>query len=898
MIEHNLKMIDKIYLFVLHSSTTSPISAAETAEKFSISRVSACNYLNELYRQGKIIKSTGKPVLYSASRRKDKASEDNVFIKTYGRDPIYFKSIEMAMASVHYPNNGLAMLINGETGVGKTFFAQLTYKYAVQAGVIEKDSPFISLNCADYSNNPQLITSILFGHIKGAFTGAVTEQEGLVESAENGYLFLDEAHRLPAEAQEMLFSIIDTGTYRRLGESSNSCKAHVRIIFATTENLEDTFLGTFLRRIPVIISLPSFKDFSFQQRMNTMEKILKEEISSMKRKVFIHNKVIEVLLKYPCKGNIGQLKNDIKVILARAYMRSILSDEPDMYVEIEDIPYTIKKNLLSILKNDYNNDKSRDYIEITGSNISNVKESNNLYNFINEEYNLQSNNETLHAEKLKKILKDIIREHFNRFYENADTDSDSNGIRGINFNKILQTISKAISLIEKAEKLDITDELISKLALLFLNILEEKNWGEESKEKVKSEMANNDLKALSGEVYTLIKEEFKPLKVSNNIIYEIYEILSWDELKKSSGISILLLSAEESSAKNIAQKINESFGDYSVHYYEYHKEVSEEQNIILIEQYIHMFAVEKGMLLISDNTISESLKSKLEKKLLNIPLKFLNDFNTPIIIEAVRLVKQIDMTLDKLYSQLNTLENKHKALLMPDYNQNTGTKVLLTVCLTGYGVAEKISEMIQHQFVFHKHVKIVALDFETYQQMNMHIEEFSCNNDIICVVGSHNPLAIDVPFISIDDLVFRDGYLILRDLLNIYGIYPLNGTEEDMSIGGMSRFLYFIIENFVKYLNCRELSCHVGEVISIIEEKFSIVLNRSQYVMLMIHICCMVEKMLFITPVYTGKEVDLPEEEKLLLQEAFKPISEIYKINVSDFELNRILEIINDFLQE
>ena len=100
------------------------------------------------------------------------------FYATYGRDSIYAKPIELAMASVHYPDHGLPMLISGETGVGKTFFARLTYQYAVAAGVVKSGCPFVSFNCADYSNNPQLVSSVLFGHKKGAYTGAVSEQGG------------------------------------------------------------------------------------------------------------------------------------------------------------------------------------------------------------------------------------------------------------------------------------------------------------------------------------------------------------------------------------------------------------------------------------------------------------------------------------------------------------------------------------------------------------------------------------------------------------------------------------------------------------------------------------------------------------------------------------------------
>jgi transcriptional regulator with AAA-type ATPase domain len=99
------------------------------------------------------------------------------------------------------------ILILGETVVGKSMFAELIHKYAVEMERMVKNSPFVVFNCADYANNPQLLLSQLFGTKKGAYTGADADKVGLVEKADNGILFLDEVHRLPPEGQEMFFSL-------------------------------------------------------------------------------------------------------------------------------------------------------------------------------------------------------------------------------------------------------------------------------------------------------------------------------------------------------------------------------------------------------------------------------------------------------------------------------------------------------------------------------------------------------------------------------------------------------------------------------------------------------------------------------------------------------------------
>ena len=94
---------------------------------------------------------------------------------------------EQGKAAVLYPG-GMHMLLLGETGVGKSMFAECLHRYAVEVGKMAENAPFVPFNCADYANNPQLLLGQLFGIQKGAFTGA-REQRGLLEIA-NGGIFV------------------------------------------------------------------------------------------------------------------------------------------------------------------------------------------------------------------------------------------------------------------------------------------------------------------------------------------------------------------------------------------------------------------------------------------------------------------------------------------------------------------------------------------------------------------------------------------------------------------------------------------------------------------------------------------------------------------------------------
>ncbi len=97
-------------------------------------------------------------------------------------------AIQQAKAAMLYPPHGLHTLLSGPSGVGKTTFARLMHGFALELHALSPDAPFISFNCADYAGNPQLLMAHLFGVVRGAYTGADRDREGLVEQAHRGVL--------------------------------------------------------------------------------------------------------------------------------------------------------------------------------------------------------------------------------------------------------------------------------------------------------------------------------------------------------------------------------------------------------------------------------------------------------------------------------------------------------------------------------------------------------------------------------------------------------------------------------------------------------------------------------------------------------------------------------------
>ncbi|STV96390.1 transcriptional regulator levR [Klebsiella michiganensis] len=176
-----------------------------------------------------------------------------------GHDGSLRKPIEQMKTALFYPNGGLPLLIVGDSGTGKSYMAELMHEFAIAQGLLAPDAPFVCFNCAQYASNPELLAANLFGYVKGAFTGAQGDKAGAFEAANGGVLFLDEVHRLDAQGQEKLFTWLDRKEIYRVGETAQGMPISLRLVFATTEDIHSTFLTTFIRRIPILISLPDYK---------------------------------------------------------------------------------------------------------------------------------------------------------------------------------------------------------------------------------------------------------------------------------------------------------------------------------------------------------------------------------------------------------------------------------------------------------------------------------------------------------------------------------------------------------------------------------------------------------------------------------------------------------------
>ena len=216
------------------------------------------------------------------------------------------------------------VLITGESGTGKELVAR-----AVHANSSRADMPFVSVNCAAISET--LLESELFGHVRGAFTGAVSARKGLLEEADGGTFFFDEVAETAPSFQAKLLRAIQEGEIRRLGENK-PIHVDVRVIAATNVDLKEAIADKRFRQdLYYRLAVARFKLPPLRDRREDIpllaEHFLRKASSKMRRSVYLGDRVMEYLLSYDYPGNIRELENMVEQAVALAVEGPIELDD-------------------------------------------------------------------------------------------------------------------------------------------------------------------------------------------------------------------------------------------------------------------------------------------------------------------------------------------------------------------------------------------------------------------------------------------------------------------------------------------------------------------------------------------------------------------------------------------
>lgn len=747
--------------------------------------------LNEGYKVSRNVVSKIKAEIQQKKSEDIAAKKEEIkdaFESLVGFDESLRPSVMQAKASILYPPFGIPTLIVGESGVGKTYFVECMYKFAKDKGVIQENAPFKVLNCADYSENPQLLLSILFGYKKGAFTGADKDTCGIVEEANNGILFLDEIHRLPPEGQEILFSILDRGTYRRLGETSCDNKANIILVGATTENIESSLLLSFRRRIPMLITIPPLSQRDITEKIELIHYFFQYECNRINSKIFVESKAIKMLAMKKYQGNIGQLKSEIQVICANAFMKNIGSKFSTINIGLEEFlqidtqqkdVITDKKRLMKLNSN-ANDTLFVPFLPVKVGRQNIIKDEYclpvNIYTIIENKYK-ELKEMNMNNEEIKETLSTLIINEFRKI--NSITKENNKWIFLDKLSNIInQQVMDAVKELKnelevRFEGKKLNENILSYLAIhieeTIKRIKENQNIVNYNIDKIavnlKSEfdIASEFCKKLEQRLQINI-----PIDEVGFIAMYINSILKYETSKKHVGIIVMSHGKIATEIINVVKAIlNEDFpvavdmplDENPIKTYErvmgIVKSVDEGKGIL--------FLVDMGSLI----NIGERVTEKF-----GIKTRTIDRVDLLSVLEAVRKATVEDSTLDNIYISLIRAKFEYPSLIM----KNTKKPVaLLAVCLTGKGLALRIREYLEGKYPGVNIFQLGIADKSFEEKAKDLCEQYN----VVAAIGTVNPEIEGINFIPFQPDILASQNKTLELLLNSKDNLSLKNMIED-----------------------------------------------------------------------------------------------------------------------
>jgi transcriptional regulator with AAA-type ATPase domain/transcriptional regulatory protein LevR len=862
-------------------------SAEFIALELELARNNVSGDLNKLFREGKVEKIEGRPTLYlprlnnkirnsSSLKLPDsnvkKPIYEDCFIDLIGFNDSLFKIIKQAQAAILYPPKGLSTILVGETGTGKTTFADRMYRFAVDNSVITRDAPYVIFNCADYANNPQLLISILFGSIKGAYTGNEADRVGLVEKANKGILFLDEVHRLPPEGQEMLFNIIDRGIFRRLGDTSERT-TDILIIAATTQDPKSALLDTFLRRFSIIIRLPSLRERSVKERLEIVSSFFNIESIRVKTSIKVSRDVILALLLYEFNGNVGELKSIIELVSSRGYLEYLINQD-EFSITIGNLPDSLRNALILI------SNEKREINEIVGF------EDRTFHGDIYDGYELDKDPYDFSREVYEYL------EHKSLEYkEKGLSRQEVVGKLSIDLEDALFRYSKGlcsfgIKVSELSKFLD--GRIISAVKQISEEVMIKYNYN-----------INEDTQiALCFHINSIIDRKKKPANIGINDIQEKhpseFEVASYIISKLSDLLRCKI--------------VEDEVGFISLLLHLTKEDINEKRISIMV--IAHGDSTASSMAKVANKLLRTNIVSAIDMKLEDAP--------GDILDKAIKLAQDIDegkgillfvdmgslktfgyeiekatgiktITIDNL-NTLSLLEATHKsmlpyfeikdvALLVLEFNKNVINAnineiqgavckegVIFTVCSTGEGTAVYLKDVIEK--VLNQNniegIQVIEINISNIKVAIENMRRIAGERAIVAIAGSINPQYTSVPFIDIFEFVMGNGLEKIIQLVTKNKVVNIKPNNDSRTI--VYGAICDALDENLHFLSGKKIMPYIDKYIKEFEEKLDKKFDNHKYTLLSMHLAYAIERLKF-----NGKY------DEGILSNRFDIISHIYE---------------------
>lgn len=881
------------------------------ADRLHASRNVISQYLNEFFNDGVFLKINTRPVLFADTAVLEEkyhiyipenvytsvdafwemldTEQNKDFENLIGYDNSLQSVVDTCKATISYPPKGLPVLLYGPTGTGKSRIAATTYEYAVHKGFIEKGKPFLIMNCSEYANNPELLSANLFGHKKGAYTGADKNNPGLLKLAEDGVLFLDEVHCLKAECQEKLFLFMDKGMYHMVGDNEHWYQSNARLIFATTEEPKKCLLKTLLRRIPMIVTVPSLQERGMQERLQLIYTIFKEESRRLNKQIAITNTVYNTIVTSDFPGNIGDLKNCIQAGCVHAYYKCRETDAR-IIVNSFDLPP-------ELVQLDVSNRKG--IMEAQAS----VLDLEDLLRFVNNErFQGRLNNQIL--ENLEDFSSgkcgyasflDSCFQALDNYYDQIMVKNDWK--HNTSFVYIQTILNQILGIVSDRYRLRFNNNDVIIMTTYLHDYtrftVELKNYNEYRKEEICAlkKVLDNRLHReymisldIAESLHANVDLQLDDIALCILTLYlkKFNQVSEWN---KRIG---LILAHGYSTASSIADAVNRFLDQYIFDAIDMPMNVTTAQTVERIKEHLTKIGDFEEMVLLVDMGSLEEIYKAIEQ-VQNINIGIMSNVSTKMALEVGNGIL-LGEPLEEIFKGVCS----HGTPTYQIISHRRKNPLILCACASGLDTAERLKKILEDSLPKQKDIKVLTYDYNILIEKGLNTSFFD-TYEVVCIVGTLNPSIEEVPFIPLEDLIIN----VTMDKLHQY-------FQNYLDIEEIKAFKNNILKNFsltnllttLTILNPEILLEHVTTALDQLQELMGLSLSNSTCVGLYIHICCLIERLVTHTSIENYPHIDSFMEQHQdfvdMVKQCFQNVERYYSVEITPQEMAYVYEYIEN----
>lgn len=861
---------DRILEFIRENSTDVEdrlFTTQEISEVFQISRANVSTSLNQLVQSNDLYKTTGKPVKYGM-RKGIVHNPDDAFSKMIGMNGSLRNAIRLSKAFILYPEKTMA-LISGEPGSGQYLMARSMYSYAIDQHIIKPDARFVVLNLELYPNEESIIeafTNGSFGNLDGDVL-YIEHVEKINERMRRGFQQLEEFHETSSDVIIICSKEIQPGMDR------------------------DQVIVDF----PFRINLPALNKRPFGERLELIEYFFRKESEKVKREIVINSELLRCFLLYHCPGNVTQLKNDIRVGCANAFVREAGSTSKQLHVYMNDCPPFVRKGFLAYKEN-------REQIE-------HLIPENFTYAFNPREGRKEADNRRVR----KLSIYDSIDEKVRELKKRSISDDDIMTIVSADIEADMHSHEKAVeedsfdrTAIEKVvdmQIVDAVDDFLKEASLRFNKIYAASVFHALCFQlSSSSQQTNKDTHLTSEKVGEIVRDYPEEYKFTTSFLIDLSEKLKCRFTTDDCAIATLYLSGRKTDqsvynepsllivmhgkvASAIRDTVSGLYPNRNIYSYDLLLDEDMNQSYENIKDLCMNIAGNEGILVFYD---MGSLKKIMEMIAFETSIR-MRMIEMPVTLLALDAVLKFGMQekLDDVYEELVNTGFGSFASLKEQYRRldDSRNKIIVTLCMSGSGSAVQMKQYLEKNLDL-EDIEVIAMAVNDRTALMESLNLYRKNRELLCIVGTYNPHIHGIPYISVAQLFDTpaDKLEMLLALENSSEIPDFDYKE-----------LYDYLEEQLEYVSIHKVRKQIHKAIRMMKKKIRNV-DAGEEVGLFMHIACALDRIASggKLPVNVRKDNLISRHKKMYndLQDILKPLEQETGIHFEDDEIATIMDIL------